>query len=314
MRIAVTDRCNLRCAYCMPAEGIKYMPKIDLLSFEEIIRVAKVFAQEGITKLRITGGEPFLRKDMMALFRELFAIDELNSIHLTTNGTLIIDHLAELKQLGLKDINLSLDSLDKDRFQTITRRDDFEIVQSCMDQIVELGFQLKINMVVMNGQNIEDLYPMIELTKNKNISVRFLEEMPFNGTNNLFELPVWNHNQILNHIKSKYPKIEKIASPKSSTSVNYKIEGYQGSFGIIAAFTRNFCGSCNRIRLTPQGMIKTCLYDSGVFNVRDLMRAGATNQELKAALKSALSIRAKDGHEAEKNRKSDFESMATIGG
>lgn len=316
LRIAVTDRCNLRCHYCMPEEGINYVDRKDLLTFEEMNRIVSVFAELGIEKIRITGGEPFLRKGIMEFLTGLAQIKGINSTHITTNGTLTDDKVSDLKRIGIKSVNLSLDSLDPERFFTITRRDSFDKVMTTLTELIDQDIPTKINMVVMNRHNIDDILPMIELCKYSDISVRFLEEMPFNGTGSHDGMDTWNHIQILDYIKEHHPGIQKIADGPYSTSMNYSIPGYQGSFGIIASFTRTFCGSCNRIRLTPTGTLKTCLYDNGVFNIRDMIRAGATDTDLQNALTNALSHRAKDGHEAEGKRGplSVSESMATIGG
>lgn len=317
MRLAVTDRCNLRCFYCMPEEGITYAPKKELMSFAEMYRLVDLFSKHGIEKVRITGGEPFLWKDMMTFLDAISNIPTLKKIAITTNGTLIHDKIDKFKEVGINAVNLSLDSIDPDRFFQITRRDDFSKVMKSMDMMIQSGIHVKLNMVVMNGKNISDIIPMLDLTKEKPISVRFIEEMPFNGTKGQGNDSIWTHIQILNHIKNHFNSIEKLPDPPASTSMNYKVSGYKGDFGIIAAYSRTFCGSCNRIRLTPKGLIKTCLYDDGIFNVKDLMRKGATDEELIGALKSAIGSRAKDGREAEQNRKlfnPVSESMATIGG
>ena len=316
MRLAVTDRCNLRCFYCMPEEGINYLPKNDLLTFEEMLRVTTIFASQGISKIRITGGEPFLRKDMMQFLESISAIPEIKKIHITTNGTLLIDKIPRLKSLGINSINLSLDSLDKKRFHEITRRDDLDKVLQSMHALIAENIQVKINMVVMDGKNIGDVITMLELAKELPIDVRFIEEMPFNGSKGQGNPTFWSHRKILELIQEKY-EVQKLVDPAYSTSMNYSIDNFKGTFGIIAAYSRTFCGTCNRIRLTPQGTLKTCLYDNGVFNIRDLMRAGATDEDLIIALQEALNHRAKDGLEAEQNRNKNFpvsESMATIGG
>ncbi len=316
MRIAVTDRCNLRCYYCMPEEGIEYVNRSELMTYEEMLRIVSVFAKQGISKIRITGGEPFLRKDMMPFLEAIAAIPEIKTINITSNGTLLMDKIEALKRIGIQTINLSLDTLDRERFLKITRRDDFPKVMDCMNALLSQGFNVKINMVVLAAQNVEDIIPMVELAKEKNISVRFIEEMPFNGTQGKGNVEFWSHSKILEKIRSVYPNITKLQDATDSTSMNYKIDTFKGTFGIIAAYSRTFCGTCNRIRLTPQGLIKTCLYDNGVFNIRDLIRSGATDAQLITTLQSALSHRAKDGFEAEQ-RRFHFpvsESMATIGG
>lgn len=315
LRLAVTDRCNLRCFYCMPEEGIKYLPSKDLLTFEEIIRIVTITARLGISKVRLTGGEPFIRTDLMDLIRSIVKIDGVNELHITTNGILTSPHIAELKDLGVRSINLSLDTLDANRFQMITRRDEFHRTWDTLTSLIENHIPVKINAVVMAGKNIDDIIPMIELTKDQDVSVRFIEEMPFNGEGNHYPTLVWTHNRILSYIKEKYPDLIKISDPEYSTAYHYKVDGYRGSIGIIAAFTRTFCGSCNRIRVTAQGTLKTCLYDDGVLDLKDLMRSGKTNTIIEQYLLKAFGSRVKDGFEAESNRTTSLsESMSTIGG
>lgn len=318
LRLAVTDRCNLRCFYCMPEDGIQFLKKDSLLSYEELLRLMGLLAQEGISKIRITGGEPFLRKDLVSFLSRLRAIEGIEKIAITTNGTITLRFLDELLGMGIRSFNLSIDSIDKTRFTEITRRDSFDEVWSCYEQMsANKDIDLKLNCVVMANQNIDDIVPMVRLAQDKNLSVRFIEEMPFNGDGKFDKEAHWNYIKILQHIESHLGTARKLQDPKNSTSLNYTLDGYKGSFGIIPSYTRSFCGSCNRLRLTPQGSIKTCLYDDGVFNIRDIMRAGATDAEVIAAVKEACSHRAKDGFEAEAKRKNNprvSESMATIGG
>lgn len=316
LRLAVTDRCNLRCFYCMPEAGIKYIPRKDLLSYEEMLRLVNLLVGMGIDKLRITGGEPFVRKDMMYFLRQLSLIPGLKEIHITTNGTLTAPLVPELKALGIRSVNLSLDSLDKARFFEITRRDEFDKVMETFHALVEYELPTKINAVVMEGKNIEDLLPMVALTEKYPVGVRFIEEMPFNGEGAHYPRLTWNFRKILEHIQAAYPELEKLPDPPFSTSNNYQIPGFMGSVGVIAAFSRTFCGTCNRIRITPKGSLKTCLYDDGVMNIKTLMRAGATDAELTGAFLKALGQRARDGFEAERRRQgqSVSESMSTIGG
>ncbi len=316
VRLAVTDRCNLRCFYCMPEEGINYVSRQDLLTYEEMVRLMRLLRQMGITKLRITGGEPFVRKDIMDFFRTLATLG-LERINLTTNGTLTTPYIPELKKIGVHSVNLSLDTLDRDRFYHITRRDEFDKVAQCFEALLRHGIRTKINAVVMDGKNTEDIIPMAELTREHPVAVRFIEEMPFNGSGSHYPQLAWHHRRILEHLRAHFPTLEKIPDPPHSTSANYRIPGHQGTIGIIAAFSRTFCGACNRIRITPQGQLKTCLYDDGIFNIRDLMRAGASDEQLEATFLDALGNRAKDGWEAERNRNFGLpvtESMSTIGG
>ncbi len=317
LRIAVTDRCNLRCAYCMPEEGIRFGPKNSLLQYEEILRLVRILAGMGIEKIRVTGGEPFVRREIMDLFRGLTQTPGIAAVHLTTNGTLTAPHLPELFQLGVRSINLSLDSLDPSRFFAITRRDSFDQVWRSFLEMLALGFEVKINAVLLQGKNDQDILPFVEMTRQYPVSVRFIEEMPFNGQGKTEEALFWNWQRIEQHIRAAYPDLKKMPDPPHSTALNYSIPGHLGSIGIIPAFSRTFCGSCNRLRVTPEGLLKTCLYDDGVFNLRDLMRAGATDLQIQQAIQDAVGHRAKDGFEAESRRLGGMpvrESMTTIGG
>jgi molybdenum cofactor biosynthesis protein A len=317
VRLAVTDRCNLRCFYCMPEEGIRYLPKKQLLTFEEIERLITLLASLGISKVRLTGGEPFVRNDLMKLINRISEIPGILDLHLTTNGVLTAPHIPELKKLGIASVNLSLDTLDKSRFHAITRRDEFEPVMNTLNLLLEHQIPVKINAVVMERKNIEDVLPLIELSKNNAVDIRFIEEMPFNGEGNHYPILNWTYKKILQYIEWHYPTLEKIPDAPFSTSYNYRIPGYKGSIGIIAAFSRTFCGTCNRIRITAQGTLKTCLYDDGVLDIRQLLRANASDEEIKQHLLMAFNSRPKDGFEAEGKRKNHSpvsESMSTIGG
>ncbi len=316
LRLAVTDRCNLRCFYCMPENGIKYMNRKDLLSFEEMTRLIRVFGDLGVSKIRITGGEPFVRKGIMSFLKGVSELATIKEINITTNGTFTVEQIPALEKMGIKSVNLSLDSLDNQRFFDITRRDLFDQVMTTYRKLVDSKIRVKTNMVVMDGRNIEDIYPMLELTKHDDVSVRFIEEMPFNGTEGQGNATIWPAKKIMTYIEEKYTH-EKMVDPPASTSLNYKIPGYVGSFGIIPAYTRTFCGSCNRIRLTPQGTLRTCLYGEGQVNFRDFIRGGVTDEVLGDHLIKVVGKRAKDGFEAEKSRSATLpasESMATIGG
>jgi cyclic pyranopterin phosphate synthase len=301
----------------MPEEGIRYLPKKHLLTFEEIERLISILASMGISKVRLTGGEPFVRNDLMKLINGISEIPGIQDLHLTTNGVLTAPYIPELKKLGIASVNLSLDTLDSARFHEITRRDEYVPVMKTLELLLTHDIPVKINAVVMEGKNIDDIIPLIELTKNSRVDVRFIEEMPFNGEGNHYPKLNWTYKKILQYIQEQYPSLEKIADGPFSTSYNYTVPGYQGNIGVIAAFSRTFCGTCNRIRITAQGTLKTCLYDDGALDIRQLLRTGATDDEIKMNLMSAFGSRAKDGFEAESRRKNHLpasESMSTIGG
>ncbi|MDB5061263.1 MAG: cyclic pyranopterin phosphate synthase MoaA [Mucilaginibacter sp.] len=317
LRLAVTDRCNLRCFYCMPEEGLDWLSRKELMTYEEMLQACSLLVKMGVEKIRITGGEPFVRKDIMKLLTALSALDGLKELSITTNGVLTAPHVAELKRIGVRSINLSLDTLDANRFFAITRRDEFAKVMETMQQLLKHDMEVKINTVVMAGKNTQDIIPLVELTKELPVSVRFIEEMPFNGDGHSYSGIEWDYVRILDEIRQAFPDIQKVPDPLYSTSYNYHIPNHKGSIGIIAAYSRTFCGTCNRIRITPQGTLKNCLYDDGVLNIKDLMRSGVNTIELEETLRAAFNNREKDGWQAERKRMENpnfHESMATIGG
>jgi molybdenum cofactor biosynthesis protein A len=317
LRLAVTDRCNLRCFYCMPEDGLNWLSRTELMTYEEMLRVCELLVKMGIEKIRITGGEPFVRKDIMQLLTALSKLDGLKELSLTTNGVLTAPHVAELKAIGVRSVNLSLDTLDAGRFFAITRRDEFANVMDTMHELLKHDREVKINAVVMAGKNTQDIIPLVQLTKDLPVSVRFIEEMPFNGDGHSYSGALWDYVRIFDEIRSVYPDIQKVPDPQYSTAYNYQIPGHVGSIGIIAAYSRTFCGTCNRIRITPQGTLKNCLYDDGVLNIKDLMREGKSNTAIVDALHLAFNSREKDGWAAERKRMENpnfHESMATIGG
>ena len=310
LRISLTDRCNLRCTYCMP-EKMQFLEREALLSYEEILRLMQVLTGAGVNKVRITGGEPFLRKDLLYLLEKLV---KTASVSITTNGVLTGPYIPQLKALGIQQVNLSLDTLQPQKFFHITRRDQFAAVRETLDGLIDAGIPLKVNMVVMDGVNTDELLDFAALTAEHPLSVRFIEEMPFNGQGKGFSGIEWHYKRILDAIRTVYP-LEKLDDAPNSTSMNYRIPGHAGSIGVIPAYSRTFCGSCNRIRITPTGNLKTCLYGNDVMNVRDLLRQHATDEELLAQLQSVLHQRFANGFEAEAaNRRPQPESMSVIGG
>lgn len=236
-------------------------------------------------------------------------------LHLTTNGTLLNGKASFLKKLGVQSVNLSLDTLKRERFHELTRRDAFGKVVNAANEIMEAGLNLKINTVLMKGFNEDELIDLVEWTKDKVLSVRFIEEMPFNGGDHVHRAPV-DYEQILDQLRGHYGDFLTLENPSNSTSYNYRIPGYKGSFGVIPAWSRTICSSCNRIRLTPQGKIKNCLYDQGVFDLKSLMRNGATDEQIKWSIEQAVQSKKKNGFETEKSRLNadTYESMAKIGG
>ncbi|MBF12128.1 MAG: GTP 3',8-cyclase MoaA [Flavobacteriaceae bacterium] len=316
VRIAITDRCNLRCFYCMPKEGIPYEPKKELLSYEEIIRLLKILGLLGFKKVRFTGGEPFLRKDFVKLLTKTKNLGVYDSINITTNGTLLLKYLDLIKELGIKNINLSLDSLDPKRFNKITRRDDFNKVIETLNRLIDYKFNIKVNAVIMDGINNQDIIPLSKLALENNISIRYIEEMPFNGGNKK-KTDLFRARDIFKVLKDHYPSINKKEFIHGQTATKFSVDGFKGDLGIIAAFSRTFCDSCNRLRITSKGSIKTCLYDNGQFSIRDFIRSGVSDSDIKSKFEELIKLKPKNGFEAEKsikNSKTQRESMSMIGG
>ncbi|WP_209399554.1 GTP 3',8-cyclase MoaA [Pseudozobellia sp. WGM2] len=315
VRLAVTDRCNLRCNYCMPAEGINFVKNDKLFTIDELSRLSEILVSQGVDKIRITGGEPFVRKDLMVLFRKLSSLKKLNDISVTTNATLIGPYIDELKELGVRNINVSMDAINRETFERITRRNQYDTVYNNMVRLITEGFNVRINFIALEGQNTEDILPMLELTKHYNVSVRFLEEMPFNGGSKKFQSITWDYKRILDYIKEKHPDYYKLESPKTSTSMNYKIPGFKGTFGVIPSFSRTFCGTCNRLRISATGDVITCLYAKPSMNIRDILRSNDSEVKVIEQILKAIGSRAKTGFEAQQKYQGVFDnSMTSIGG
>ena len=316
LRLAVTDRCNLRCKYCMPAHGIDIVDRAELLTYKEMYRIIRVLSELGVNKVRLTGGEPFVRKNFINFLESLTFNDKLDQVNITTNGALISKYIPKLEELNINAINLSIDTLQAKKFKEITRRDVFKDILQTLEKLLVSKLDLKINVVVQPGINTDEIWDFINLTKNKDLVVRFIEEMPFNGKGLRQTDEIWNYNKIYSEIEKEFKDIIPLKNKRSSTSKIFTIDNYKGSFGIIPAFTRTICNDCNRIRITATGMFKNCLFDEGVFNLRDFMRKGVSDDELKQIFIDTVHNKPENGFIAEANRKSKTvsESMSTIGG
>lgn len=299
----------------MPAEGINFAKNNKLLTIDELKVLSEILVDQGIDKIRITGGEPFVRKDLMVLLRHLRSLDGLMDISVTTNATLIGPYIDELKSLDIKNINVSLDAINKATFERITRRNQYDTVHNNLIRLISEGFNVRINFIALDGQNTQDIIPVLELAKHYPVSVRFLEEMPFNGGSKSFQKITWDYKHILEHIKAEYPDYYKLESPKTSTSINYKIPGFKGTFGVIPSFSRTFCGSCNRLRISATGDVITCLYAKAFTNLRDILRREDSEKKVREQVLKAVGSRAKTGFEAQEKYKDVFSnSMTSIGG
>lgn len=316
MRLAVTDRCNLRCFYCMPERGIDFLPKKQILSYEEMMRLLSITHRMGVDKIRITGGEPLVRNGLIDFAKEVRRNLPLRSFSLTSNATLAHLHEKEITEI-FDSINISLDSLDRERFRKITRRDEFDLVFGNISSLIAAGMDVKVNVVVMDGKNTRDILPFVEWTRKNKVDVRFIEEMPFNGSRSKEVISTWTHIDILEHIQKEFKEVIPLENPKSSTSVMYQVKGFTGRFGIIPAFSRTFCGSCNRIRMTAKGDLRTCLYSAKGTPLLPLLRSTSKDQKIMDEIRRIVAQKEKDGFEAAANRKDDsgiYESMTSIGG
>lgn len=286
MRISVTDRCNLRCVYCMPEEGVPSLYHEDILSYEEILRLVRVAAGTGVTKIRLTGGEPLVRRGIETLIKEIKSIPGIKTVGITTNGILIPEKIDSLTDAGLDCVNVSLDTLLADRFEKITRRRGLEKVLNAIDLCCDRGLNTKINCVAMKGVNDDEFAEIAGLAKDRNICVRFIEYMPV-GKND-FEKYV-PANEIKEQIESVYGKLNSDMQVHGSGPARYaKPDGFAGSIGFITAMTNCFCDECNRVRLTAEGYLKLCLQFSTGVSLRDIMRNGADDEELLKAFETAL--------------------------
>lgn len=314
LRLAITDRCNLRCGYCMPEKGLDWLPRKDLLTYEEMLTLCRIFSSLGISKIRFTGGEPTLRKDFNDLVNEVHRHQWFRAMHLTTNATHAVPTHGADGQVLWHSVNVSLDSLDPENFHRITRRDEWHKVMHHIEALVDASIPLRINMVVMNERNAHELMHFANWAFRQTIDVRFIEEMPFNGSD-IHRPMVWTHARIEEELRQHFLLERQPKQEHGETATYYTAPGMLGRIGIIAAYTRSFCGSCNRLRLTPQGELLTCLYSDRGVSLRDALRSGASDDELASLIRTAVRNKERDGHEAEQQRQTALgQSMARIGG
>lgn len=317
LRISLTERCNLRCNYCMPAEGIPLSPKSHIMTYDEIFTIAKLFVEQGVTKIRLTGGEPLIRKDLSVILEKLASLPV--ELAITTNGVIVDRFIEEFKKCRINNINVSLDSLDHEKFIDITRRNYFNRVYNNILLLVDNNFNVKINVVMIKGFNENEISEFVELTKDLPVTIRFIEFMPFDGNKWDMEKMI-SYKEIMESLYRVYDKklINRLQDAQNDTSKNYKITGYKGSFAIISSVTNPFCDSCNRIRLTANGHIKNCLFSSTESDLITPLRKGNSIKPIiERSIRSKHYIRGgMDTIEKLKDSKlhSLNRSMITIGG
>ncbi|XP_059375389.1 molybdenum cofactor biosynthesis protein 1-like isoform X2 [Carassius carassius] len=280
LRISLTEKCNLRCQYCMPQEGVMLTPRSQLLTAEELLILARLFVQEGVNKIRLTGGEPLIRPDVLHIIAELRKLEGLKTIAVTTNGMNLTRLLPSLKKAGVDLLNISLDTLVPAKFEFITRRKGFHKVMEGIEKAIEMGYNpVKVNCVVMRGLNEDELIDFVSLTERKPLDVRFIEYMPFDGNRWNFKMMV-SYQEMLDCIKQKWPNLEPVAGEETDTAKAFRVPGFQGQLGFITSMSEHFCGSCNRLRITADGNLKVCLFGNSEVSLRDFLRSGATEEEL----------------------------------
>ena len=287
LRISLVEHCNLRCRYCMPEDGLVWTPTAQLLTKEEIIRLARLFVASGVRKIRLTGGEPLLREGIEDIAREIGQCAGLQTLAITTNGLLLPKKLDRLRAAGVNLVNISLDTLRPDRFETITRRRGLSIVLKAIDAALQSGIgPVKVNCVVMRDFNEDELEDFVAWTRELPVQVRFIEFMPFDGNR-------WNvsrlvsYREMLETLRKSFV-LERVEHHPHEVSKTYRVPGFAGTVGFITSMTENFCEGCNRLRITADGNLKVCLFGRAEISLRDAIRQGATNEELLELISQAI--------------------------
>ncbi|MDD3618536.1 MAG: GTP 3',8-cyclase MoaA [Desulfobulbaceae bacterium] len=312
VRLAITDRCNLRCRYCRSESGVPFIPHDEILSLEECERLVRIFSSLGVSKVRVTGGEPFSRRGCLPFLSRLRRLEGVRSLHITTNGVKTAQFLDELRDIGIDGLNLSLDTLDPHRFWTITRRNFLDSVLQTLHGALARDIPVKVNSVVLEDTSDAEMVKLAGLARDYPITLRFIERMPFSGT---VRAGMIDNGDLVGRLRDIFPGLEEYAETSPSTARLFSLPGYAGRLGVIQGHSRRFCATCNKVRITPPGRLKTCLYDNGVLDLRMLLRQGAGDQEIAAAIAACVGHRFADGREAEHAcRRSAEPSMSRIGG
>ncbi len=315
LRISLTERCNLRCVYCMPEDGIKLRDKSHFMTKNELVSIAKTFVKLGVKKIRLTGGEPLVRKDAKEI---IIALGKLPvELAITTNAILVDQFIAVFKEAGLKSVNVSIDSLIEERFNSISRRIEFQKVKKNIDLLIAEGFHVKLNVVVIRNVNEDEIADFVSLAEHQNVHIRFIEFMPFDGNKWEWDKKV-SYKEILSAVESEFGNaaIVKIKDQKNDTTKCFQIQNFKGTFGIISSVTNPFCDTCNRIRLTADGKVKNCLFSQ---DETDILTSFRKEEDIEQLIRAAILQKKKErgGH---RNFDDDFvedmknRSMITIGG
>eukprot|EP00299_Pterocystis_sp_00344_P012200 c5821_g1_i2.p1 GENE.c5821_g1_i2~~c5821_g1_i2.p1 ORF type:complete len:323 (-),score=67.71 c5821_g1_i2:853-1821(-) len=315
LRISLTERCNLRCKYCMPAEGVQLTPTDKLLTADEIVKLANLFCSQGVHKIRLTGGEPLVRKDLLPICSRIAAIPQLTTLAITTNGIVLPRLVHQIRSAGVNAINISLDTLDELKFQLITRRKGVESVLKGIDMALQAGFtHVKVNCVVMRDINADEIVGMVKWAADKPICIRFIEYMPFDGNK-------WNNKRMMTYLemldilKSHFPTIQRcLPSPDEDIAKVWKVPNHASTIGFITSMSNHFCHTCNRLRITADGNLKVCLFGKEEVSLRDALRGAASDEQLLNIIQMAVKNKRESHGGVEMIEKNLHRPMITIGG
>ena len=314
LRISLTERCNLRCGYCMPEEGVELTPNDELLTTDEVERVIKIFARAGVEKVRLTGGEPTVRRDLEEVVRRARETPGVRDVSVTTNGVALERRLEALKASGLTRLNVSLDTLVPAKFEFMTRRRGHERVLRSIARAVELGFQsVKVNCVVTRHQNDDELIDFVNMTKDSPINVRFIEYMPFDGNKWSTEKMV-SYAEMRSRIEDAFGPLARLDDPIEEVAKNFSVPGHVGTVSFVTSMTDAFCGGCNRLRVMADGNLKVCLFGAAETSLRDAMRSGADDDAILRLIGAAVSKKKASHAGMHEIAASDNRAMIKIGG
>ena len=315
LRISVTDRCNFRCTYCMPADNVEFMDRTNLLSFEEIHRVVTVASGLGINRIRLTGGEPLMRKDLPTLIKMINEVEGINDVAMTTNAFFLKDQAQSLKDAGLKRLNVSLDALDPEKFRDVNRRDCLQAVLDGLDTARKVGFKsIKINAVAVRNFSESEIMGLIEYGRSDGFEVRFIEFMPLDSDKVWERDKVLFGHEIIELIKEKYELVPVDNSLEIGPASEYTFADGKGKIGIITAVSNPFCDHCNRIRMTADGKLRTCLFSADETNLKEMIRSGKSDENIAETIRQAVLIK-EPGHKINlDNFERPDRAMHAIGG
>ncbi|MEM9186426.1 MAG: GTP 3',8-cyclase MoaA [Planctomycetota bacterium] len=297
VRLSVTDRCNIRCTYCMPAGAVKFLPRDQVLTFEEIERMVRVFAALGVNRLRLTGGEPLVRSELPSLIRKLAAVDGIREVSVTTNGILLADQAAELRKAGLSRLNISLDSLREATFREVARRDGLDRVLTGIAAAQAVGFEtVRLNAIAMRGLTESEAPDLARFARERGLELRFIEYMPLDAEGGWRRHDVLSGGAVRELIEAEHGPLRPAPRPdRSQPATDYEFVDGGGRVGFINPVTQPFCGDCNRLRLTAEGQVRNCLFSTAEWDARRLLRSGASDDELERLIRDSVAAK-KPGH------------------